>query len=256
MKTAAHEGQLMLSIGALLASEREKRGIPVEKAAKETRMRPARLRDIEGDDLSHFTNPSYARMFIIAYAKYLGIPMKTIRDHLPDRGESGTEGYQYISTSTEDLPSLRHDIVSKPARSNSLLYTLAITTLAIVLISVCGLGYYLIVNAPRLQAAEAKAKLPPAPDPTPAPEKVILEKMVLLENVNLNNLQPNGEGAVAFQEDMAFAEPPASAAPVPAMVRRTLTTLTATTGPSPTPVPDDQAFLLGASPDQKPAPVQ
>ena len=37
MKTA-HHGQLMLSIGALLAAEREKRGIPVEKAAKETRI--------------------------------------------------------------------------------------------------------------------------------------------------------------------------------------------------------------------------
>ena len=244
----------MLSIGALLASEREKRGIPVEKAAKETRMRPQRIRDMEGDDLSHFTNPSYARMFIIAYAKYLGIPMKTIRDHLPDRGEPGTEGYQYISTSTEQLPSLRHDIASKPARRNTLLYSLTIATLAVLLVGHVGGLSWVYINAPRLAKNANEAKQPAAPDPTPLPAPAPV--VVIKQDIVLANLQPNGTKSEAFGSDVAIAAPPA---PTPAAMvdRKTLPKLNVTVGPAaPQSDDDDRAFLLGSSPDQKPATVQ
>ncbi|MGH8045996.1 MAG: helix-turn-helix domain-containing protein [Chthoniobacterales bacterium] len=250
----AHEGQLMLSIGALLAAEREKRGIPVERAAKETRMRPQRIRDMEADDLSHFTNPSYARMFIIAYAKYLGIPMRSIGEHLPDRGESATEGYQYISTSTEDLPSLRHDIASKPAGRNNLLYALATVTLIVVLLAVGGLTYYLVVNASRL--TESVNKPPPPPPPAPVRE-VIVQKVVVLRNV-----QPDGSKNTAFDQEVEISAPPT---PEPGIVtvRKPTPALNTTTAPgaAATPTPEsvsseDQAFLLGSSPELKPVNVR
>jgi cytoskeletal protein RodZ len=253
MKTA-HDGQLMLSIGALLASEREKRGIPVEKAAKETRMRPQRIRDMENDDLSHFTNPSYARMFIIAYAKYLGIPMKTISDHLPDRGESATEGYQYISTSTEQMPSLRHDIATKPARRSNTLYVLAIAIFSITLLGIVVLGYYVVVNAPRLMASENK--------PRPTPEPVILPPQIIVRpSVVFNNLQPDGSKASAFDGEVELETPPTPEPrivnvrkPAPALNVSTAPATTATPSQE-TVVPDDHAFLLGASPDAKPVNV-
>lgn len=245
-------GQLMLSIGALLAAEREKRGIPVEKAAKETRMRPQRIRDMEDDDLSHFTNPSYARMFIIAYAKYLGVPMQTISDHLPDRGELGTEGYQYISTSTEDLPSLRHDIASKPARRTPLV-ALIIVMLAAVVVGLGGLSYYLIVNANRLTAVVNKP--PPPPEPTPAP--ALPPKPVTAAEIGLSNFKDGGETTAAFEGQVTMEAPPT---PVPAtvVVEKPAPAQNATAAPAPATaeVPDDQAFLLGATPDKKPPAVQ
>ncbi len=248
MKTTDH-GQLLLSIGALLAAEREKRGIPVEKAAKETRMRPQRIRDMEGDDLSHFTNPSYARMFIIAYAKYLGVPMQTICDHLPDRGELGTEGYQYISTSTEDLPSLRQDIASKPARRSTSLLALVVVTLAAVLIGMGGLSYYLIVNANRLTAVVDK----PPPTPEPTPEPVAPPKPVTLADMGLSNLNAEGKKTEAFEGQVTMDVPP-TPVPVTVVVEKPTPTQDATAAPA-DPAPDDHAFLLGASPDQKPPAV-
>lgn len=71
-------------VGAVLAAAREQRGIPLEMAAHDTRIRVPRLQDIENGDFNHFAHPSYARMFLIDYAKYLGIPLNRIKDLLPE----------------------------------------------------------------------------------------------------------------------------------------------------------------------------
>ena len=84
------------SLGAQFAAVRQKRGLSIEKVSSETHIREQRLREIERDDFSHFSHPSYARMFAIDYAKYLGIPISRIRRLLPDAGECGAEGYQYL----------------------------------------------------------------------------------------------------------------------------------------------------------------
>ena len=96
------------SLGAQFAAAREKRGLSLEKASSETRIRVQRLREIERDDFSHFSHPSYARMFAIDYAKYLGIPISRVRRLLPDAGECGAEGYQYLRETACDY--MRTDI--------------------------------------------------------------------------------------------------------------------------------------------------
>jgi cytoskeletal protein RodZ len=254
LKKTVHDDQLMLSIGALLAAEREKRGIPVEKAAKETRMRPQRLRDMENDDLSHFTNPSYARMFIIAYAKYLGIPMKTISEHLPDPGVSVSEGYQYISTSTEELPSLRHDIATKPARRNNVLVALVLTTLAVVGAGAAGVIYFVAIKADQITARVNQPAPTPEPEP-PAPQIIVRETLVF------NNVQQDGSKATAFDDSVRLETPP-TPEPNIVNVRQPAPELNVSSAPAATAtpaqntvVPDDHAFLLGASPDAKPVNV-
>lgn len=236
MKSAA-QGQLLLSIGALLATERERRGIPVEKAAKETRMRPQRIRDMESDDLSHFTNPSYARMFIIAYAKYLDIPMQTIRDHLPDRGEPGSEGYQYMNAEPDELPSLRRDLVSRPVKKNIWLPIVGVALLAL-LIAVGVGGYFLAVNADRIAAGANK--------PPPPPEIVVVKPDPTPVQANLENLTPEAAPAI-FSAAPNLVEPTGQTTPAPESMSP------ATPGSSPT--DEDRAFLLGSSPEQTPAAV-
>jgi cytoskeletal protein RodZ len=252
----ATQGQLMLSIGALLASEREKRGIPVERAAKETRMRPQRIRDMEADDLSHFTNPSYARMFLIAYAKYLGIPMQTIRDHLPDRGEPGTEGYQYIHAAAEELPSLRPDLATRPAKRRLALQVLIVATVVVILAGAGILGTYLVVNVNRLTAVVNKP--PPTPEPTPAEAP---PKPVTAEDIGLTNILPGAKAPETFEKDVQLAAPPAPTPPTVALAEKPASTpepavSSATAQPSPSATDDDRAFLLGSSPEQSPPTVR
>ena len=85
-----------LSLGGRLCAARERQGLPVEKAARETRVRAQRLRELEADDYSNFPHPSYARMFLMDYSKYLGIPFAEIRASLPETGQCGAGGYQYL----------------------------------------------------------------------------------------------------------------------------------------------------------------
>ncbi len=266
MKSAASQGQLMLSLGALLSTERERRGIAVEKAAKETRMRPQRIRDMEGDDLSHFTNPSYARMFIIAYAKYLGIPMQTIHDHLPDRGEPGSEGYQYINAAPDELPLLRRDLVSRPLRRGwlpaivvvSLLGLLAVAAIAVV---------YIVVNLPRIVPSPDTATRAAQPDSTP----LVVEKTIVLQDPHLENLPapqptpvdpvapsvlnpPSSTAPASFTEDARLVAPPR---PTPVVVIGGTQPIPPanlqSTAPSASPAEDeDRAFLLDSEADQRP----
>ncbi len=168
-------GQLALSIGVLLSSERESKGIPVEKAAKETRMRAQRIRDMENDDLSSFSNPSYARMFIIAYAKYLGVPLKKVRELLPDSGQVAVEGYAYTRYAESDLPPLRPNIVNRPKRS-PLLPTLIGVAVLVVLVALGVFIYALTINVIRLREDQDKPQPPPAAtEPLKSAEEVLAE---------------------------------------------------------------------------------
>jgi len=90
-----HEGSDFF-VGARLAARRQKAGIPIEKAAKDTRIPVARLRAIETDDFSSFPHPTYARMFLNDYANYLGVPPEDIRDYLPGGKNLGTSENTYL----------------------------------------------------------------------------------------------------------------------------------------------------------------
>jgi cytoskeletal protein RodZ len=106
------------SLGAQFAAVRQKRGLSIEKVSSETHIRAQRLYEIERDDFSHFSHPSYARMYAIDYAKYLGIPISRIRRMLPDAGECGVEGYQYLQETPCDY--MRTDVRSFGRRGHLL----------------------------------------------------------------------------------------------------------------------------------------
>lgn len=237
MKSASSQGQLMLSVGALLAAERERRGIPVEKAAKETRMRPQRIRDMENDDLSHFTNPSYARMFIIAYAKYLGIPLQTIGDHLPELGAPSAEGYQYINADPGELPSLRRDLVSRPLRRGWLPGLMVGALVCLVLAVIAGVTF-LVVNLPRLSPTERAAANESEPDATP----VMVTKVLVLEQPHLENL-PTPEPRPVDPVAPSVLNPSAAPSPEPFTEPASITV-----PPRPRPV-----VTLGTEPAAEPA---
>lgn len=97
MKKKPIEQNTELFVGAYLGSARAKAGIPLEQAAKDTRIRTQRLREIESDDFSGFVHPTYVRLFLLDYAAYLGVPLEEIRPMLPDRTGLATGGFQYLN---------------------------------------------------------------------------------------------------------------------------------------------------------------
>jgi cytoskeletal protein RodZ len=130
------------SLGAQFTAVRQKRGLTLEKVSSETHIRIQRLREIERDDLSRFAHPSYARMFAMDYAKYLGIPISRIRRLLPDAGDCGTEGYQYLREAACDY--MRTNV--RPFRRRKRLTRRVAAVALLLLLSVGGLKVWTTIR--------------------------------------------------------------------------------------------------------------
>src|SRR5208282_5137393 len=63
----------MKSVGKQLEEARLARNWTPELAARETKIKVDRLRDLEADDYTHFSSPTYARGFVRTYARALGL---------------------------------------------------------------------------------------------------------------------------------------------------------------------------------------
>jgi cytoskeleton protein RodZ len=78
----------MKSVGKQLQAARLAKNWTPELAARETKIKVDRLRDLELDDYSHFTSPAYARGFVRTYARALGLDeyqiLRQLDNKLPD----------------------------------------------------------------------------------------------------------------------------------------------------------------------------
>jgi cytoskeleton protein RodZ len=229
-----------LTLGQRLAAARERKGLELEKAAHDTRMRPQRLRELEADDYSRCPHPSYARMFLKDYAKYLGIPLAEIKDQLPEAGESGAGGYTYIDELSDDsvpVPQMRR---LRPRRR---LMPVLVAGVSAILVAVVGLNtliWFRKLDSLNLGKAEETAveiktqvevnrAAEVKPEETPAstrPATDVAEDVALL-NETISQTQ------AATEETFA---------PVPATL--------AAPAPAPASTPDDRAaFFVGSGLD-------
>src|SRR5450755_1942616 len=78
----------MKTVGKQLQEARLAKNWTPELAARETKIKVDRLRDLESDDYSHFTSPTYARGFVRTYARSLGLDeykiLRQLDNKLPD----------------------------------------------------------------------------------------------------------------------------------------------------------------------------
>src|ERR1700733_5864132 len=78
----------MKPVGKQLQDARQAKNWTPELAARETKIKVDRLHDLEADDYSHFTSPTYARGFVRTYARALGLDeykiLRQLDNKLPD----------------------------------------------------------------------------------------------------------------------------------------------------------------------------
>jgi cytoskeletal protein RodZ len=157
-------------VGARLGAARLKAGISLEKAAKDTRIRVQKLREIEADDFSGFAHPTYSRLFLLDYADYLGVPQDEIRPLLPDRAGAAGAGFQYIEQLSLQPSS---PVVPMRRKRRSILWPIAILSLCL-FVAIAGLlVYFTLKKIERVTGSGAiSAITPPQAEPqeTPTPE--------------------------------------------------------------------------------------
>src|SRR5271170_2636479 len=78
----------MKTVGKQLQEARLAKNWTPELAARETKIKIERLRDLEADDYSQFSSPTYARGFVRTYARALGLDeykiLRQLDNKLPD----------------------------------------------------------------------------------------------------------------------------------------------------------------------------
>lgn len=208
MREKQHQDGSDFFIGARLAARRQKVGIPIEKAAKDTRIPVTRLRAIESDDFSSFSHPTYARLFLTDYANYLGIPLEDIREYLPGAKGLGSADNAYLNV-----------LLSKPGfmqgeQFKSIRRLLFAVGALLGLLLLVGAGIYswrAWKKIERVQPATPAAEALPTPIATPTP---VATPTPIVESTPTPEPEPTPEAtpAKAQTSDAIRIQPPLSPA--------------------------------------------
>lgn len=158
------------SVGQALRDARLKKNLTVEDVGRATKIRAARIVDLENDDYTRFPNITYARSFLLLYAKFIGVDIS----QYPTVEVGSTVGlgdYQYLQSDGTPAPSRTRQAPDAPPEKPRWLI------LFFVFLAMAVLGAFIawgVMNIRRLGLAENGAKKEPVavatPSPTPAPQ--------------------------------------------------------------------------------------
>lgn len=204
------------SVGEQLAQARAARGLSLDEAAHETRIRPDKLAALEQDDFSAFPSNTYARGFLLIYGRFLDVPVEQLARELESSNPISVQDYQYLNATTELPPDQRARV--RPREKRSRRPSIAPLVVFILLAVTAGFGLHFYISAQRLgNFGQIKAEDTPeqtAPDPSatsPTPPAPSPGKTPLPDPVVARPPTP-----IAAANDREFLGPKTSATPAPA----------------------------------------
>ncbi len=149
----------MESLGKKLQQARLAKKISIEEASRVTKIRSARLQEIEAEDFSGFSSLAYAKGFLLIYGKYLEVDVTPYLDAFETSREVSVDGYSYL----QDAPSAGPPPIVRrqPAKRPALLPF-------IIAVAVLVLGLYLVkllLNIQRITPSAASSAISAAASP-------------------------------------------------------------------------------------------
>jgi len=115
----------MKTVGNQLQEARLARNWTPELAARETKIRVDRLRDLEADDYTHFSSPAYARGFVRTYARALGLDEYKILRQLDNKLPEDDNASFVSDTGLPYIPEAPKATRGGPSSSGTGLYVVA-----------------------------------------------------------------------------------------------------------------------------------
>ena len=150
-------------VGQKLAQARTKRGLSLEEAAHETKMRPEKIHAIENDDYSSFPSNAYAKGFIKNYARYLGVDVGDFLCTFDSSMPIGVADYEYLKHEPEPVAAATH--LYRERRRPSFLPIAVGLALAAVALT----GLWINANARRIFGDSTTTPKTTAATPAPIP---------------------------------------------------------------------------------------
>lgn len=94
----------MESLGTKLQHAREAKDISIDDAARATKIRAARLADLEREDFSNFPSLTYAKGFLLIYGKFLGVDVSPYLEAFEASKNMTVDGYSYLEDNPLSAP--------------------------------------------------------------------------------------------------------------------------------------------------------
>src|SRR6516162_10197772 len=91
-------------LGKKFQEARRARNLTLDEAARMTKIRPARLAEIEADDFSQFPSLAYAKGFLLIYGKFLDVDVTPYLDAFEDSERVTVDGYSYLQENRPEKP--------------------------------------------------------------------------------------------------------------------------------------------------------
>jgi cytoskeleton protein RodZ len=155
----------MEGLGEKFQRARKERNLTLEEAARMTKIRPAKLAEIEAEDFSQFPSLAYAKGFILIYGKFLNVDVSPYLEAFETSEGVTVDGYSYLQDNPAPPPR-RTEVVRKvPSGSKNSLMPLLIGIVVLVV------GFSLLkfmMNVRRIKpgAADSQTAAPASPGPT------------------------------------------------------------------------------------------
>lgn len=217
---------MLETVGTQLRRARTAREISLEDAARVTKIRSARLADLEADVYTNFPNLAYARGFLTSYGKYLAVDVRSFLDAFENTSTFGVDDYQYLS----EKPVGVYRAPRRVWRQRAPRRRLVAMGSTLGLLMVTAFGWFLYINYLRLgdlnKLAEhqdgrprSAAELNPTailakPIPSESPTPLIAASLQITPAATVAQVtEPAPAIAIAIPTEAAMMEKPAPALP-------------------------------------------
>ena len=166
-------------LGKKFQEARRARDLTLDEAARMTKIRPARLAEIEADDFSQFPSLAYAKGFLVIYGKFLDVDVTPYLDAFEDSERVTVDGYSYLQDNPPPKPVSAPVVRRRAAGSRDRVSPMPLIVGVFVLV-IGFLAMKFILNLQRLAPgrAEPAAQISPSVASTPssnAPPPAIAE---------------------------------------------------------------------------------
>jgi cytoskeleton protein RodZ len=160
-------------LGKKFQEARLARNLTLDEAARMTKIRPARLAEIEADDFSQFPSLAYAKGFLLIYGKFLDVDVTPYLDAFEDSERMTVDGYSYLQENRPQKPVAAPVVRRRRPATTGHDRISPMPLIFGVLVLVVGFSVMkLILNVQRLAPGKGQstAQVSPSASPVPTPK--------------------------------------------------------------------------------------
>jgi cytoskeleton protein RodZ len=154
-------------LGKKFQEARRARNLTLDEAARMTKIRPARLAEIEADDFSQFPSLAYAKGFLLIYGKFLDVDVTPYLDAFEDSERMTVDGYSYLQENQPAKPVSAPAVPRRPGTGGRDRISPMPLIFGIVVLVIGFTVMKLLLNVQRLAPGRAASTAQTSPSPSP-----------------------------------------------------------------------------------------